>query len=176
MHIKSKPKFISVSQMDPCRRACPFDLISVMYHIPTRFTNTTRWSLWRNTATNDPFPDPKLPFAWGNFRIYATSWYNPWQTRLYHHLLAALRLESGGAARSSQCDGDQISYGRTGLYNTLYSLCSCYYYKEWFCWKAMKDNQILKTSVYSRGTAVNCAKLSTTAKIKQQWLFVAHVI
>ena len=88
MHIKSKPKFISVSQMDPCRRACPFDLISVMYHIPTRFTNTTRWSLWRNTATNDPFPDPKLPFAWGNFRIYATSWYNPWQTRLYHPLAA----------------------------------------------------------------------------------------
>ena len=88
MHIKSKPKFISVSQMDPCRRACPFDLISVMYHIPTRFTNTTRWSLWRNTATNDPFPDPKLPFAWGNFRIHATSWYNPWQTRLYHPLAA----------------------------------------------------------------------------------------
>ena len=69
-----------------------------------------------------------------------------------------LRSDSG-----SQCGCDLMEE----LYNMLHSLCStvtcCGYYKVWFCWKAMKDKQILWTSVYSRGTAVNCAT-STMAK------------
>ena len=175
MHIKSKPKFISVSQMDPCRRACPFDLISVMYHIPTRFTNTTRWSLWRNTATNDPFPDPKLPFAWGNFRIYATSWYNPWQTRL-SSARCAERLESGGggAARS----GTATRYLMEGLYNTLYSICShAIITKNGFVerqWKTTTSWKHQFTAEARLQTAQSCRPWQIW--IKQQWLFVAHVI
>ena len=64
----------------------------------------------------------------------------------------AERLDWVGQS-GSQCDW--LWYLMEELYNTLYSLISlcstvtcCYYYKVWFCWKAMKDNQILKTSVY----------------------------